>query len=246
MDHHLKMTEWLILERLEGNDLPLPKYETINSAGVDFPACLTRPQRLVPEAAKFSETRPFYPLTGKLISLPDRWALELRHFYEEGIIESYYPPDRPGDKQWWASAAPTPMGAYAKELIIYPRETVMVSLGYKCEFSKAYVLMLHIRSSIGMMGLELANSTGIIDPDYRGELWAVLHNRNTSKPITIRHGDRLVQGVMFGFNQSIIEEGAVQDTVRGEGGFGSTGVATKNWVVSSSTDVSNPNIGLNK
>ena len=100
----------------------------------------------------------------------------------------------------------------------------MVSLGYKCEFGKAYVLMLHIRSSIGMMGLELANSTGIIDPDYRGELWAVIYNRNEKTPIQINHGDRLVQGVMLGFNQAIIEQGDVCDTSRGEGGFGSTGV----------------------
>lgn len=190
-----QMTEWLILERLKGNDLPLPKYETVNSAGVDFPACLTRLQRLVPEGAIFKETVPFIKLkNGSII---------YNHDLTNENIDQY---------------------DLAKEVTIRPRETVMVSLGYKCEFGQAYVLMLHIRSSIGMMGLELANSTGIIDPDYRGELWAVLHNRNNNQSITIKHGDRLIQGVMLGFNQAIIEEGIVCNTARGKGGFGSTGI----------------------
>lgn len=199
-----QMTEWLMLERLENNDLPLPKYETINSAGVDFPACLTRPQRLVPEAATYKLTIPFVQLANG----------SRRIFSDAQLSEN--------------DTALTLAGlSISREVTIHPKETIMVSLGYKCEFGKAYVLMLHIRSSIGMMGLELANSTGIIDPDYRGELWAVLHNRNSNKPIKIKHGDRLVQGVMLGFNQAIIEEGAVQDTARGIGGFGSTGVTIK-------------------
>jgi dUTP pyrophosphatase len=99
----------------------------------------------------------------------------------------------------------------------------MVPLGLKTEFGQSYVLMLHVRSSTGMRGLELANQTGIIDPDYRGELWAVVYNRNRETPIIVEHGDRLVQGVMLAFNQAIIEEANVCETDRGEGGFGSTG-----------------------
>lgn len=198
----VKMTEWLLLERLPNNDLPLPKYETINSAGVDFPACLTRPQRLVPEAASYKNTIPFLQLfNGNRKEFNDG---EVNN--EEALLQ------RISEL------------SLSKEVTIHPKETIMVSLGYKCEFGQAYVLLLHIRSSIGMMGLELANSTGIIDPDYRGELWAVLHNRNATKPIKIKHGDRLVQGVMLGFNQAIIEEGTVRSTARGIGGFGSTGV----------------------
>lgn len=202
-----KMTEWLILERMLSNDLPLPKYETLHSAGVDFPACLTRPQRLVPEAASFGHTVPFFQLLNGT-----------RHELTT-IIKSESGPDLDRNVMEYINSL-----NIAKEVYIYPKETIMISLGYRCEFGKAYVLMLHIRSSIGMMGLELANSTGIIDPDYRGELWAVLHNRNSNKPIRIKHGDRLVQGVMLGFNQAIIEEGLVEKTVRGDGGFGSTGV----------------------
>lgn len=204
-----KMTEWLMLERLRNNDLPLPKYETVNSAGVDFPACLTRPLRLVPEAATFNHTIPFVQLKSGM----------RQEFVDMVKQPNMDPSDQMIDRMIELNIA--------KEVTIHPQETIMVSLGYKCQFGKAYVLMLHIRSSIGMMGLELANSTGIIDPDYRGELWAVIHNRNIKKPIKIKHGDRLVQGVMLGFNQAIIEEGTVQDTVRGEGGFGSTGVTIK-------------------
>jgi len=237
----VRMTEWLRLERLENNDLPIPKYETLFSAGVDFPACLTRPQRLVPEGARYENTRPFYQLTSGVRAFTQDEQLE----YDQGILYGKDPiPTEPTCNPHVLSKTPCevdhsensnkylvdlrqrPVYHPSFELSIYPRETVMVSLGCKCQFGGAYVLMLHIRSSIGMMGLQLANNTGIIDPDYRGELWAVLHNRSRNKTIKIRHGDRLVQGVMLRFNQAIIEEGPVEQTQRGDGGFGSTGIST--------------------
>jgi dUTP pyrophosphatase len=212
------VTEWLKLERLAENDLPIPRYESDHSAGVDFSACLTRPCRLVPEGGTFKESRPFVccdptqegaHLGGMTNLSPDN----------NHIIMSNKRLRIDPDGDW------NYIKASIVRLIIWPGETIMIPLGFKCEFGESYVLMLHVRSSIGMRGLELANQTGIIDPDYRGELFAVVYNRNKQTPIVIEHGDRIVQGVMLGFNQAIITEAEVDQTERGEGGFGSTGVS---------------------
>lgn len=206
------VTEWLKLQRLPENDLPIPQYESDHSAGVDFSACLTRPCRLVPEGATFKETQPF------VCCDPTQ---EGSHY--GGMVGTNPSANKrlriDPDAEWNYIKAPV------IKLVIWPGETIMVPLGFKCEFGQSYVLMLHVRSSIGMRGLTLANQTGIIDPDYRGELWAVIHNRNRNTPITVEHGDRLVQGVMLGFNQAVITEADVDTTSRGEGGFGSTGVS---------------------
>jgi dUTP pyrophosphatase len=80
------------------------------------------------------------------------------------------------------------------------------------------------RSSISKTGLILLNSIGVIDKTYRGELMAFLWN-STSSEVTVRKGDRLVQivapdmGPIWGV--TIVE--ALDETARGEGGFGSSG-----------------------
>lgn len=192
-ENHL-MTEWLKLERLERNNLPLPRYETEFSAGVDFAACLTRPCKHVPPGCKHKKAEPF---------------VCLQQDYRQRIFG--------GD--WQNIQQPkTP------RLLIMPRETVMIPLGFKSEFGKSFVLHIHVRSSMGLSGLILANGTAIIDPDYRGELFVPVYNRNQTVPIIIDHGQRIVQGVLLQFNQAVVVETIVDITQRGDGGFGSTDV----------------------
>ena len=74
-------------------------------------------------------------------------------------------------------------------------------------------------------GVALANSQGIIDSDYRKEVFVLLHN-TTQQPFTINHGDRICQGEVFERVNFSFEE---VETVKNEdlervGGFGSTGV----------------------
>lgn len=107
-------------------------------------------------------------------------------------------------------------------LILKPKETIMVPLGWKCEFNNRHVMKLYIRSSLGLKGCQLANSVGIVDADYRGELFACLYNRNEI-PITIKHGDRIVQAIFVPYSITSVIERPVDTTQRGEGGFGSTG-----------------------
>ena len=91
----------------------------------------------------------------------------------------------------------------------------------KLEYSMPYVV--HPRSSIWKKPLRLANSTGIIDAGYRGELGIALDNIK-SEEFVIEKGWRLVQACspdLSPFKVKITT--SLNDTVRGEGGFGSTG-----------------------
>lgn len=232
------VTEWLNLERLPENDLPLPRYESGHSAGVDFSACLTRPCRFVPEGASFKQSQGFVcccptqtvsytgpqhrPITHRPAWRDNRDVSVIEHDKELHIktMSNARLRVNPDDESWKEYKK-----ANSIRLIIWPGETIMIPLGFKTEFGLSHVLMLHVRSSTGMRGLELGNNTGIIDPDYRGELWAVVYNRNKKTPIIVEHGDRLVQGVMLLFNQAIIAEANVDITDRGDGGFGSTGIS---------------------
>jgi len=108
-------------------------------------------------------------------------------------------------------------------ITIIPNETIMVPLGFKCQFDNDYVGQLYLRSSIGLLGLMLANGVGIIDSDFRGEWVACLYNR-TSKPIVIKHGQRIVQVIFIKCFKCNISETKVTESKRGDGGFGSTGL----------------------
>ena len=80
------------------------------------------------------------------------------------------------------------------------------------------------RSSISKTGLVLCNSIGVIDKSYRGELMAFLWN-TTRNPVEVKRGDRLVQIVApdMGHISQVHIVDALDETKRGEGGFGSTG-----------------------
>lgn len=117
---------------------------------------------------------------------------------------------------------PTPCENKNRLLSISPGEAILIPLGFKCSFSTTSFLALYVRSSVGLKGLVLANGTGIVDPDYRGELFAAVRN-NSGAVIDVKHGERIVQGILTPFSQGIIKEGKVDETLRGEGGFGSTG-----------------------
>ena len=84
---------------------------------------------------------------------------------------------------------------------------------------------MYPRSSLSKTPLRLANSVGIIDAGYRGELMAALDNRKTDGGYAVGKGQRLVQICMPNlepFQVQLVD--SLDETERGEGGFGSTGV----------------------
>ena len=80
------------------------------------------------------------------------------------------------------------------------------------------------RSGLGVkQGVSLSNGIGVIDADYRGEIMVALHN-HSSEPKTVAHGDRIAQFMIAPYyTATFTESDELSDTVRGEGGFGSTG-----------------------
>ena len=107
---------------------------------------------------------------------------------------------------------------------IAPGETHFVKTGLAMEVPVGYAGLIYARSGLACKkGLAPANKVGVIDSDYRGEIMVALHN-HSNEPVTVESGERVAQLVITpyivaAFNQ--VEE--LDETVRGEGGFGSTG-----------------------
>jgi len=109
------------------------------------------------------------------------------------------------------------------DIIVPPRSTVKVSLGIAVAPDQKHGYYLYPRSSISKTQLRLANSVGIIDAGYRGEICAMVDNI-TDTEAQITKGQRLFQLCAPDLKPIIIEfVDNLDDTERGTGGFGSTG-----------------------
>ena len=110
------------------------------------------------------------------------------------------------------------------DLEIRPGETVLVRTGLAMEIPVGYAGMIFARSGLATKrGLAPANKVGVVDADYRGEVMVALHNHSGDTQ-TISHGERIAQLVIMPFlAASFTEAETLEDTVRGVGGFGSTG-----------------------
>lgn len=109
-------------------------------------------------------------------------------------------------------------------LEILPHETVFIHTGISVEIPEGYCGLVFARSSMGAKrGLAPANKVGVIDADYRGEVMVALHN-HSEKLATVEPGERIAQLAIVPFLKAEFEESdELSDTVRGVGGFGSTG-----------------------
>lgn len=107
---------------------------------------------------------------------------------------------------------------------INPGQTSFIKTGLAMEVPVGYAGLIYARSGLACKkGLAPANKVGVIDSDYRGEIMVALHNHST-EAVVVESGERIAQLVITpyivaAFNQ--VDE--LEDTVRGEGGFGSTG-----------------------
>jgi dUTP pyrophosphatase len=93
------------------------------------------------------------------------------------------------------------------------------------ELPEGYEAQIRPRSGLAFRhGLTILNSPGTIDSDYRGELEILLINLG-SGPFTVNDGDRIAQLVIAPVSRAVLVEAALlQETGRGGGGFGSTGI----------------------
>lgn len=110
------------------------------------------------------------------------------------------------------------------EVCIAPNETVFIHTGIAVELCEGTVGLVYARSGLACKkDLAPANKVGVIDCDYRGEIMVAMHNHGKEMR-TISDGERIAQLVITPYYTAEFEEAEVLgDTVRGEGGFGSTG-----------------------
>ena len=102
-------------------------------------------------------------------------------------------------------------------------ESVAILTGIAMQIPEGYVGLVYARSGLACKsGLAPANKVGVIDSDYRGEIKVVLYN-HSNEPRTVASGERIAQLVVAPFIRCEFEEGEIDSTQRGEGGFGSTG-----------------------
>ncbi len=107
---------------------------------------------------------------------------------------------------------------------IKPGETVVIPTGIAVELPLGYAGLIYARSGLATKkGLAPANKVGVVDCDYRGEVKVALHN-HSDKAQTVSAGERIAQFVITPYlTAEFVQKDSLSETVRGAGGFGSTG-----------------------
>ncbi|GAA0870140.1 dUTP diphosphatase [Brevundimonas basaltis] len=105
-----------------------------------------------------------------------------------------------------------------------PGARALVPTGLKIALEPGFEAQVRPRSGLALKhGITCLNSPGTIDSDYRGEVGVILINHG-HEPFVIRRGERIAQMVIAPYAQAAMTEvGALDETARGAGGFGSTG-----------------------
>jgi len=113
--------------------------------------------------------------------------------------------------------------AVDEEVVIEPGARLLVPTGLRLAIPVGYEAQVRPRSGLALRhGVVLPNAPGTIDADYRGELQVILWNAGAD-PFTVRRGDRIAQLVLSRCERVEWEErAALDETARGDGGFGST------------------------
>ena len=103
-------------------------------------------------------------------------------------------------------------------------DTVLIHTGLAMEIPEGFGGFIFARSGLASKkGIAPANKVGVIDADYRGEIMVALHN-HSDKTVGIAPGERIAQLVILPYYAAeFVECDELRETVRGEGGFGSTG-----------------------
>ncbi len=106
-----------------------------------------------------------------------------------------------------------------------PGERALVPTGIAIALPEGYVALVHPRSGLAARhGLSIVNTPGTVDSGYRGEIKVLLINHDPVEPITLQRGDRVAQLVVQRYERAaFVPVASLPDSVRGSGGYGSTG-----------------------
>jgi len=115
----------------------------------------------------------------------------------------------------------------AEDVVLAPGERHAVATGLAVAIPPGYEIQVRPRSGLALKyGISVPNTPGTIDSDYRGEVKVILINHGT-EPFDVRRGDRIAQLVLAPVTRATwLKVDELNETVRGEGGFGSTGGVT--------------------
>jgi len=113
--------------------------------------------------------------------------------------------------------------ALVQPLVLAPGARTLVPCGFAIAIPRGYEGQVRPRSGLALrQGLSIPNAPGTIDPDYRGEVAVILINLS-AEPVTIEPGQRIAQLVICPVAQCVLDQvDELDDTPRGEGGFGHT------------------------
>ncbi len=116
--------------------------------------------------------------------------------------------------------------AIEADIILQAGERVLIKTGFAIALPEHYEAQIRPRSGLALKhGITVLNAPGTIDADYRGEIGVILINHG-SQPFTIHRGDRIAQMIIAPFVQAdFATADTLSETVRGAGGFGSSGTA---------------------
>ena len=111
-----------------------------------------------------------------------------------------------------------------EDTVIPPHKTVLIHTGIAVEIPEGYCGLIFARSGLATKrGLAPANKVGVIDADYRGEIMVALYNHSDTDAV-VAGGERVAQLAIVPFLKAEYEiTDELTDTLRGAGGFGSTG-----------------------
>ncbi len=112
----------------------------------------------------------------------------------------------------------------AADVVLRPGERILVPTGIAIALPDGYEAQVRPRSGLALKhGIALVNSPGTIDADYRGEIGVIVINHGRD-PFTIRNGERIAQLVVAPVSRALlVEVDDLDETHRGDGGFGHTG-----------------------
>lgn len=113
----------------------------------------------------------------------------------------------------------------AVDVELAPGERALVPTGVALALPDGFVALVHPRSGLAARhGLSIVNAPGTVDAGYRGEVKVMLINHDPRESVVLRRGDRIAQLVVQRFERArFVEVGALPESVRGAGGYGSTG-----------------------
>jgi len=107
---------------------------------------------------------------------------------------------------------------------IKPKTSFLIPTGLSLAFSKDYEIQIRPRSGLAAKNnMSVLNTPGTIDSDYRGEIKVILYNHGNND-FVVNNGDRIAQMILVPVvKMELAETNDLPETIRGEGGFGSTG-----------------------